>query len=262
MGTNTASKITTTSNYVRKQLGTTTNNHAYDHFRPAPIPTPTDGQQPTFNPTIKTKHAYRLLKSLDASSSTGSDDIPTRILKHCASSLATPVAFIARRIIASSHWPSNWCMHWITPILKRGSPSNPANYRGVHLTTQLSKVVERMLSRLFLPQLTASFAFGRHQFAYIKEVGTRDAILFLLLSWLSALQRNQRIGLFCSDVSGAFDRVSTSHLQHCINHHRIPPYIKRVLASWLRPRTAVVNVAGASSTSIRMQDMVYQGTTS
>ena len=43
------------------------------------------------------------------------------------------------------------------------------NYRGIHLATQLSKVVERLLKALYVPYLTATVGFGPNQFAYTKN---------------------------------------------------------------------------------------------
>eukprot|EP00973_Karenia_brevis_P009624 1297731-Karenia_brevis.AAC.1 len=53
---------------------------------------------------------------------------------------------------------------------------------------------------------------GDNQFAYLPGRGCRDALLFMALSWLSAWARGHKILLYCSDVSGAFDRVSASRL--------------------------------------------------
>ena len=44
-------------------------------------------------------------------------------------------------------------MHWIVPIYKTKAIFQPGNYRGVHLTAQLSKVMERFLGQLWLPEL-------------------------------------------------------------------------------------------------------------
>ena len=72
--------------------------------------------------------------------------------------------------------------------------------------------MERLIGSRFLPQLVRSNAFGSNQFAYRAAHGSRDALLFLVCSWLLALAGRRRVGLYCSDVSGAFDRVSASRL--------------------------------------------------
>ena len=72
--------------------------------------------------------------------------------------------------------------------------------------------MERFLASKFLPDLITLGAFGRNQFAYRPEHGARDAILFLVMQWLTLMVTRHRIGVYCSDVSGAFDRVSAERL--------------------------------------------------
>ena len=68
-------------------------------------------------------------------------------------------------ILDTGAWPESWIVHWIVPLYKRKSVFDPVNYRGIHLTCQLSKVVERVLKLLFMPFLTSTVAFGPNQFA-------------------------------------------------------------------------------------------------
>ena len=93
-------------------------------------------------------------------------------------------------------------------LYKKKSVYLPDNYRGIHLTSQLSKVMERLLRHLFMPFIAKTVSFGPNQFAYTKEREARDALAHLVLVWLKALSKGRKITVYCSDVSGAFDRVS------------------------------------------------------
>ena len=88
----------------------------------------------------------------------------------------------------------------------------PCNYRGVHLTAQLSKVVERLFKRMLDPYLERTMSYGTNQFAYRKNRGSRDILALLMLEWLSVLDRRGKVTFYCSDVSGAFDKVDTKRL--------------------------------------------------
>jgi hypothetical protein len=134
------------------------------------------------------------------------------------------------------------------------------NYRGIHLTAQLSKTVERIVKDLYVPYLTSSVGFGPNQFAYTKGRGARDALAQLVLTWIKTLARGMKIGVYCSDVSGAFDRVSTARLIAKLWSKKLRPEIIEVLSSWLRQRTARVVVGGAQSDAFSLGDMIYQGT--
>jgi hypothetical protein len=96
------------------------------------------------------------------------------------------------------------------PLFKKKAVFDPKNYRGVHLTPQLSKVVERLLGRFLLPFFEATEAYGPNQFAYAKGKGCKDAHATNVLQWIWGLHLGYQIALYCSDVSGAFDRVKTT----------------------------------------------------
>ena len=95
---------------------------------------------------------------------------------------------------------------------KKKAVLDPKNYRGVHLTAQLAKVMERCLLPVLSPALMSEISIGRNQFAYCPGRGSRDALAFLMLSWLTAFRQKSRVALYMSDVSAAFDRVLRKRL--------------------------------------------------
>ena len=136
---------------------------------------------------------------------------------------------------------------------------NPKNYKEIHLTSQLSKCAERILLSFLLPRVSRSLLFGPFQFAYNPGHGARDAISYFLFTWLLLISSGCRIGLYCSDVAGAFDRVKSERLLSKLRAFGLPTRWCDVFASWLEARTACVTVAGACSRLIEMADMVFQG---
>ena len=161
---------------------------------------------------VRTRWTLQLLSKLGESSATGPDGIPSRVLKYCARELAYPITKLVRLILAVGEWPKLWRIHWILPLFKRKSRSCPDNYRGIHLTSQLSKVVERFVGNLFLPRVQALEFFGPRQIAYSRGRNYKDALLICVSDWIWALGHKCRIALYYSDVAGAFDRVSTDRL--------------------------------------------------
>jgi hypothetical protein len=200
------------------------------------------------------------LSALRDDCATGPDQLPARILRECAHELAQPLSVLVRQILATGTWPDTWRLHWIIPLYKRKSVFDPGNYRGIHLTTQLSKVVERILNNIAAPFTQTPALFGANQFAYSKKKGARDALAFLTLSWIQALESKSKVAVFCSDVQGAFDKVSEGRIGHKLKASGLPPDFVAVLISWLAARRAHVMVEGSQSQEILLQDMVFQGT--
>ena len=205
--------------------------------------------------------AHHVLKRLDTNSATGPDEVPTRILRERADSLALPLLLLACRILKTGHWPSLWLMHWIVPIYKKKAIFQPGNYRGVHLTAQLSKVMERFLGQLWLPELVKEpTVFGPNQFAYVPERGARDALAVMMCTWLLGFQQGMNFGLYCSDVSGAFDKVDAQRLLAKLNAKGLRQDLLSVISSWLRKREAHVAVGGARSCAMDLINQVFRGT--
>ena len=145
------------------------------------------------------------------------------------------------------------------PLHKRKSVADPPNYRAINLTAQSSKVVERFLCPTFAPTLEDR-AFGAAQFAYRKQHGARDAILYYVLSWIAALNDGCKVGVYCSDVAGAFDRVDSELLLRKLASFSLNVRLLRIIRSWLRERKGYVIVSGEKSRPMSLRDMVFQGT--
>jgi hypothetical protein len=209
---------------------------------------------------IRLRHAEQILQKFDEGSATGSDHLSTRILKSCSKSLALPIVLLSRMILEHGVWPRIWCKHWVFPLHKKKTKSNTGNYRGVHLTPQISKVVERLLGKLFLPYLDKSGAFGLNQFAYRRKHSFMDVLALNVMAWITAFGNHLRVGLYCSDVSGAFDRINTKRLLQKLKMKGLHPSILEILSSWLKERQFTVIVDGSKSKWHNLGNSVYQGT--
>ena len=90
----------------------------------------------------------KTLSELRCDSATGPDAIPTKIMKECAKQLARPLFILANRILDTGRWPDIWMVRWIVPLHKKNNVYTASNYRGVHLTAQASKVMERVIRKI------------------------------------------------------------------------------------------------------------------
>ena len=92
------------------------------------------------------------------------------------------------------------------PIFKRGSAFLANNYRGVHLVPVLAKVVERVLGMPLMPFLERT-TFGTNQWAYRKRHSAKDLAFLCISRWILQICTGHKVGVYLSDISGAFDRV-------------------------------------------------------
>jgi len=102
---------------------------------------------------LRTRTTAQLFKKLDETKATGEDKISAAILKRLGDCLAVPFTRICRRLLYEGCWPNVWKVHLIVPIYKKGSAFAAGNYRGVHLTSVLSKVAEKVIGFRLVPFL-------------------------------------------------------------------------------------------------------------
>ena len=78
--------------------------------------------------------------------------------------------------------------------------------------------------------------------------------------WIWALDNGFKVGIYISDISGAFDRVDQEILAEDIKRYGVSDCLFRLLFSYLAPREASVVVQGCASTNFAIEDEVFQGT--
>ena len=103
--------------------------------------------------------AAKVMSDLREDSATGPDKVPTRIIKRCANALAFPVRLLATLILKTGRWPELYTKHWVACL------HNANNYRGVHMTAQFAKVLERFIGLAFRPIFSCEMSVGYNQFA-------------------------------------------------------------------------------------------------
>ena len=160
-------------------------------------------------------------------------------------------------MIETASWSESWRVHRVVPIYKKKALFAAGNYRGTHVTAQLSKVAERLLLPLIEPHISRAVAFGPNQFACTKGRGARDALAFLMMSWLLALNGRMKVAVYCSDVSGAFDRVRAERLLEKLRSKGVHPTMVALAGSWLQQRTARVVVDGQRSDNMLLKNMFF-----
>ena len=197
---------------------------------------------------IRKRDVVRILKSLDSSKATGSDALPARVLKECAVEVAPAVLRLVRQMVLEGMWPEAWRQHLVEPLHKKGSKSDPAKYRGVHMTSILSKVCERVLAKILSRHFESTDAFGDTQWAFRAKRSRQDMIAIVISKWLLELNTGKKIGLYLTDISGAFDRVSTELMLQKAARTGLSPSWLKFLKSYLAPRQVVFVVEGVNPT--------------
>lgn len=112
---------------------------------------------------ISAHGVYRQLIQLNPQKACGPDEIPARVLKELAPSVASWLSFIFQQSYDTGVVPSGWTKTPVTAIHKRNLKSNPANYRPVSLTSLCCKVMEHIILSHIAKHLAANNILIDHQ---------------------------------------------------------------------------------------------------
>ena len=82
----------------------------------------------------------------------------------------------------------------------------------------------------------------------------------MALTWIAGFNNKLKFSIYCSDVSGAFDRVSRKRFVSKLRAKGISHEFIAMFDAWLQERDAGVVVGGQYGDPMRLQNMIYQGT--
>ena len=94
---------------------------------------------------VTKEYTEKLLSSINISKAVGIDNISGRFLKDGASKLALPIMQILNLSISLSTVPDKSKISKLKPLFKKGSRTDPKNYRPISLLPLISKIFERAI---------------------------------------------------------------------------------------------------------------------
>ena len=95
---------------------------------------------------IDLKGILKLLSNLKPDKAQGPDGIKPIILKELREEIAPVIHLLLQKSISTGKIPSGWTKANVSPVFKKGSKSDPANYRPISLTCILCKVMEHIIA--------------------------------------------------------------------------------------------------------------------
>ena len=97
---------------------------------------------------ISEEDIFEIMNELPMTNTAGPDGLPSILLRKCASSLCVPITILWRKFFNQGLIPSVLKKSFINPKFKTGgSKNNPASFRPLSWTSQLSKIFEKLLKK-------------------------------------------------------------------------------------------------------------------
>ena len=209
--------------------------------------------------TISPQDVKDAITSVDPSKACGPDLVGPRLIREGAPVLAAPLSVYFTNLLHRSVFPSAWKLANVTPIFKKGDPSNAANYRPISLLSCLGKLMERCVHKALYNYFVSNNLLSPLQSGFIKGDSTINQLTFLYNDVCKALDEGKEVrSVFC-DISKAFDRVWHRGLLHKLSALGISGSLLRWFSSYLSSRQQRVLYAGSSSSWSSINAGVPQG---
>lgn len=178
----------------------------------------------------------KLISEIKPSKSAGWDGIPPFLLKACANIIAEPLTHVINMSLQTGSFPDSLKHSSITPIFKKGNPTDIENYRPISILPAFSKVFEKAA----LKPLESFFENNRllynFQFGFRKNKNVQSALYTFVNEISSAVDESQSaVAVFC-DLSKAFDCVNHKLLIHKLLKYGIKGKVLNWLSSYLNNR--------------------------
>jgi Reverse transcriptase (RNA-dependent DNA polymerase) len=208
-----------------------------------------------FTPTL----VKRVINGINGKAKGGPDDIPPLFYKKCANPLASPLAFLFNHCMASNYIPPVWLHAFITPIFKKGDPTDPHNYRPIALTCTLCKIMEAIIKDQILDFLLSKNIISKHQHGFLRKHSTTTNLLESTHDWIVGLGCANNIDVVYIDFSKAFDSIVFSKLLFKLQNCGISGRLLAWLSSFIHGRSQCVVLENCFSTVSYVISGVPQG---
>ena len=199
------------------------------------------------------------INTLSSNSAPGPDGFPAILLKKSRHQLATPLCLIWRNILDKSQTPHLLKSSYITPIFKKGNQGLPENYRPVALTSNVSKVFEKIVRSKIQKHLEDNNLFNCNQHGFRSGRSCLSQLLSHTERLIHHIENGNNVDVIYLDFSKAFDKVDHTILLHKIKNNGIKGKLLAWIKSFITGRTQQVSVNHTLSERSEVISGVPQG---
>ena len=174
------------------------------------------------------------MQKVDPFKALGPDGIPPRLMSY---ELAPSLTLIFRPSIHQSNLPSDWKTAMVTPLFKKGSRSNPTNYRPISLTSICCKLLEHIIYSNIMSHLHLYNILSSVQFGFREKHSAELQLLCTIHDFALNLNHSETTDVILLDFCKAFDKVSHRHLQLKLEYYGINNSVLQWISSFLHGHT-------------------------
>ena len=148
-----------------------------------------------------------ILKATQVSKAAGIDNLSGRFLKDGAKVLSKPISDLFNLSVTSEKFPDPCKETKLKPLYKKGSVTEPCNYRPISLLPLISKVMEKVIRDQTSTFLNSKNLLYTYQSGFRKKHSTDFCLSYLNGKILKGFDRGMMTGMILIDLQKAFDTI-------------------------------------------------------
>ena len=208
---------------------------------------------------VSPESVWRQLCGLDPSKSTGPDHCHPRIFREIKVGVLRPLFLLFKRSLEEGQLPTAWKEAMVIPIFKKGSRTQPTNYRPVSLTSIACKMLESIIKDSLVHYFTVNNLFSINQHGFRAGFSCVTQLLKVLEDWTVAIDSGKSVDVIYLDFQKAFDRVPHNRLLSKLRSYGIGGNLFGWIRNFLSNRKQCVSIRGSCSNWSDITSGVPQG---
>jgi Reverse transcriptase (RNA-dependent DNA polymerase)/Endonuclease-reverse transcriptase len=199
------------------------------------------------------------IKALKPASAPGPDGLGSLLLRELVDQVAIPLTKIFRKSLDSGDVPADWRRANVTPIFKKGSKTDPANYRPVSLTSISCKLLESIVRDHLVDHMMENDLIEESQHGFVKGRSCATNLIEFFDHISEILDSGGVADSIFLDFAKAFDKVPKKRLLEKMRSIGIGGKVLAWVSNWLTDRKQRVVIDGEGSNWEAVTSGVPQG---
>ena len=191
------------------------------------------------------RYLFNILKTAEVTKAAGIDQISGKFLEHGARILAKPISELCNLSMTLGSFPD--ACKIVKPLFKKGSKTDPSNYRPISLLPLLSKVFERVVLDQTEEFLSLNKVLYDYQSGFRKNHSTDTCLSFLNDKILKGFDYGLVTSMILIDLQKAFDTINHDILLKKLSIIGFSDHTVKWFQSYLSNRKFTVNLDNSIS---------------
>ena len=201
----------------------------------------------------------KIIQSFNIAKAAGIDNLNCRFLKDGAKILSNPLKQICNLSLRLSCFPTDCKIAKLKPLFKKGSSTEPKNYRPISLLPIISKILEKVVHEQTQSYLREKKLLYNLQSGFRSQHSTNFCLSYLTDKILTGFDSGLLTGMVLIDLQKAFDTINHTFLLNKMEHMGFSKQSIKWFRSYLSERTFIVSIEKSFSSEGNLNCGVPQG---